>query len=434
MSQATPTIGSGETGTSYRGLDNSGKSAANTAHKGASPPSYAEAGYTWTDDSADPLWYERKFKGGTVSDLANWPIIAEIDSSAAVTRPRIRRRILSKTAAYTATVADQGAFVLADPTSAAFTIKLPAASAALAGFAIGFRNDGTGNDLTVQRADATSDTVDGATSVAVAPGETLELVLDASTGWKIASGSGSADNKKVLVSGTDTTEGYIGAKLSGTSGVGVSTINGGSNEQVQFVLNIDGLTGESTFADDDQFAKQKASAGNRRKFTWANLKTAVAALFQAKLSYAKYSYTVSSGTSGGGGVAANAWTQLALNTEDSDPDGVGALSANRVTLAAGTYRVRGWCTFGPMLAAGVGFGIRLRNITDGTTVLVGGHSVGGSTGNIVMTTPLEGIFTVAGSKALELQYWCNSTSASLGAALTTGEVEVYRVLEFEKLA
>lgn len=285
MSQATPTIGSGETGTSYRTKDSDGKKAANTAHKGATPPTYAEAGYSWIDDSADPLWVERKFKGGTVADLANWPIIAEIDSSVGLTRPRLRRKILSKTAAYPATVADQGAFILADPTSGAFTIKLPAASAAGAGFAIGFRNDGTGNDLTVQRADATSDTVDGATSVAVAPGETLELVLNASTGWKTAAGSGSADNKKLLVSGTDTTEGYLGAKVSGTNGVSATTINGGSNEQVQLALNIDGLTGEGTFADDDQFAKQKASAGNRRKFTWAQLKTAILSLLPLTATY-----------------------------------------------------------------------------------------------------------------------------------------------------
>ena len=47
-----------------------------TAQKGSSPPSYAaDAGFTWLDDSADPVWALRVYIGGTVSDTANWPVV-----------------------------------------------------------------------------------------------------------------------------------------------------------------------------------------------------------------------------------------------------------------------------------------------------------------------------------------------------------------------
>jgi len=151
-------------------------------------------------------------------------------------------------------------------------------------------------------------------------------------------------------------------------------------------------------------------------------------------SYAKYSYTVASGTDGGGAVVASTWTTLAINTENNDADGIGSLSSNQITLGAGTYRVSARCVFGPQTVGGVGFAVRLLNVTDASTVIVGDHSVGGSTGNIVMTCSLEGEFTLSGSKALAFQYWCNSTSASLGAALSTGISEVYRVIEFTKVA
>lgn len=62
MSQASPTIGANKSGLAYRLEDNDGKKALLTHHKGASAPSYAEAGMIWLDDSATP-WALKFYDG-----------------------------------------------------------------------------------------------------------------------------------------------------------------------------------------------------------------------------------------------------------------------------------------------------------------------------------------------------------------------------------
>jgi len=61
MTQSNPVIGADKSGLQYRNEDNEGKRALLTHHKGAEPPSYAEAGTLWLDDSAAPWllkWYD----------------------------------------------------------------------------------------------------------------------------------------------------------------------------------------------------------------------------------------------------------------------------------------------------------------------------------------------------------------------------------------
>ena len=74
MSQANPTIGADKTGLAYRQEDNDGKKALLTHHKGAAPPSYAEAGMIWIDDAASP-W---KMK---IHDGADWIILGSIHAA-----------------------------------------------------------------------------------------------------------------------------------------------------------------------------------------------------------------------------------------------------------------------------------------------------------------------------------------------------------------
>jgi len=157
------------------------------------------------------------------------------------------------------------------------------------------------------------------------------------------------------------------------------------------------------------------------------------AAMQPKISYAKYSFTVGSGT-GGGNTVATTWTTLALNTEDNDADGIGALSGNQVTLGAGTYRIRAWCVF-QCVSAAHNVKLRLQNITDGTTPIIGGNLAENegipNTGNC----SLEGEFTLPGSKALALQYWASAANTGgLGPAVGAGVSEVYRVIELWKVA
>lgn len=62
MSQAPVLIGPNKSGLTYRQEDNDGKQALLTHHKGASAPSYAEAGTIWLDDAATP-WVLKVYDG-----------------------------------------------------------------------------------------------------------------------------------------------------------------------------------------------------------------------------------------------------------------------------------------------------------------------------------------------------------------------------------
>lgn len=139
-----------------------------------------------------------------------------------------------------------------------------------------------------------------------------------------------------------------------------------------------------------------------------------------------------SGTDGGTSIATT-WTARDLNTEVVDTGSVATLSANQVTLIAGTYRVRAISTFyAPNYVT-----IRLRNITAGATV-ANGMSIffdnSASNANCVATVTLDGRFTIAVASVFELQYYLSAAQATtgLGRAVTSGEVELYSVLELIK--
>jgi len=75
MTQATPLIGSNQSGLAYRTADNDAKKALLNHHKGSTAPSYAEAGIIWLDDTATP-W---KLK---IYDGADWIVIGAVNSNA----------------------------------------------------------------------------------------------------------------------------------------------------------------------------------------------------------------------------------------------------------------------------------------------------------------------------------------------------------------
>lgn len=80
-----------------------------------------------------------------------------------------------------ATVPPDQASVIADPTSAAFALALPLAVQAGQGGRVTVKNKATVNNVTLNR--TTADTIDGATSLALAPGASTDLVSDGATGW-----------------------------------------------------------------------------------------------------------------------------------------------------------------------------------------------------------------------------------------------------------
>jgi hypothetical protein len=129
----------------------------------------------------------------------------------------------------------------------------------------------------------------------------------------------------------------------------------------------------------------------------------------------------------GGTFTSGAWRTRVLNTEVTDTGGNCALASNHFTLAAGTYRIR---AHAPAYTVN-NHQLRIQNVTDGTTILVGTSVAAAVTGpGIVTTAQVEGRFTVAASKALELQHQCTTTSATFGfGAPANFTTEVFAVVE-----
>lgn len=146
--------------------------------------------------------------------------------------------------------------------------------------------------------------------------------------------------------------------------------------------------------------------------------------------YLEYRDEKAAGTDGGTCTSGSFATRT-INTEVSDAGGYGALSANQITLTAGTYEV--WAS-APALVVD-NHQARLRNVTDGTTVIVGSSAYSGSGNTNATTSIVTGRFTIGASKALEIQHRCQTTKATngYGDAANFGEVEVYTIVRFWKV-
>ncbi len=128
-----------------------------------------------------------------------------------------------------------------------------------------------------------------------------------------------------------------------------------------------------------------------------------------------------SGTNGGGSTGGS-WQTRVLNTKVIDSASICTLSSNQFTLPAGTYQVSSASDFN---APGQ-VTTRIYNITDSTETLKG---MSGSSGaaSVGLPAALQGIFTIAGTKTFEFQYWCTSSvpTSGLGSATSSGSTEVY---------
>lgn len=122
------------------------------------------------------------------------------------------------------------------------------------------------------------------------------------------------------------------------------------------------------------------------------------------------------------------WNTRVLNQEQADDGGIVALAANRITLAAGTYRVRGHAPAHQVAR----HKLRLRNVTDNVTLLVGSSAFLNNNTSVTHSF-IDGQITVAAGKQLELQHFTELAQA-LGIAASSGEIEVYAVIEFTKVA
>jgi hypothetical protein len=101
-------------------------------------------------------------------------------------------------------------------------------------------------------------------------------------------------------------------------------------------------------------------------------------------------------------------------------------------LAAGTYVIE---VSAPAYRVG-SHKCRLQNVTDATTVDIGQTSYENITNADGGNSILFAQFTIAASKAFEIQHYVANTQASngYGVAMSIGVVEVYTIVKIEKIS
>jgi len=133
----------------------------------------------------------------------------------------------------------------------------------------------------------------------------------------------------------------------------------------------------------------------------------------------------------GGGFTSGAWRVRDINTEVVDTGSHASISANQITLAAGTYRCRIQC---PAYSVNK-HQARLYNVTNAAALLVGSSQRNPSGSNITVPSIIIGRFTLTASKVLEVQHRCETTLITNGLGIAAGfDTEVYTIAEFWKEA
>ncbi len=144
----------------------------------------------------------------------------------------------------------------------------------------------------------------------------------------------------------------------------------------------------------------------------------------------------------GGTFTKNIWQTRTLNTIVQSHAGI-TLSANRITIPAGTYYIHAHV---PAYRVD-NHQARLRNITDNTTVVVGtsqsSNSLNGSNDSDDEGTSQNGPsfithqFTIASTKVFEIQHRCTKTRSGDGFGISagiSGSEERYTVVTIHKIA
>ena len=149
------------------------------------------------------------------------------------------------------------------------------------------------------------------------------------------------------------------------------------------------------------------------------------------ISFTAYAVIADQKTSGtdGGTFTSGAWRTRDLNTEVTDVDNIVSKSSKQFTLQAGTYLIK---------ARATGYDcdrhqLRIRNITDASTVRFGISNFVNQTYNVFSTAVVVGRTTISGAKVFELQHQAQSTKTTFGLGVASNfttevfaEVEIYK--------
>ena len=148
-------------------------------------------------------------------------------------------------------------------------------------------------------------------------------------------------------------------------------------------------------------------------------------------SYAIIADQKAAGTNGGT-FTSGSWQTRELNTELTDPDNIVSIATNQFTLAAGSYLIK---ASAPVYQVNF-HQVRLYNVTDTATAIVGRHTYGGASTPVQTNSELSGRITITDTKTFELQHRCSATraTAGLGNGVDFGEVNIFAMVEIYKEA
>lgn len=381
MSQATGVIPVNQSGTDYRTLHNAANAAINTSHKGSARPSYVVAGMVWLDDSAGAAaWALKLYDGADDIILGTFNTTTNVFTASG----------LSSSAGYLPTTFATNYATTGGSTNAYTLTTSPARTAYTTGevfFAkASFANTGAAT-LNVSALGAKSikkNVSDDLAANDIFNGQTIAVQYDG-TNFQLLSGQ-------------------------------------------QLVYWINNLAAITSLEDTDTFPFADASAsGQSKKITLANLR---AALGTSKFAFLS---DVKSTGSHGGTFTNGAWRTRDL-TEAFDPNGIVSVSANRFTLAPGTYVIHAEC---PGYRVGY-HKARLYNVTyTGVTDVKGGQVASCDNSSTVGTNAiLSGGFVITGTEQFEIQHQCGSSQSTDGFGHGTGfsADEVFTTVKIWKIA
>jgi hypothetical protein len=141
--------------------------------------------------------------------------------------------------------------------------------------------------------------------------------------------------------------------------------------------------------------------------------------------------TQDSGTDGGT-FTSGAWRTRTLNVTQINTIESASLASNQVTLPAGTYRVTGSCS---------GFAVNahmaaIYNVTNSAFLVYGSQEFVGTADGIITRSDINAVFTIVGTKVLEVRHQCQTTRATdgFGRSASFSVPNIYAQMSFEKIA
>ena len=143
-----------------------------------------------------------------------------------------------------------------------------------------------------------------------------------------------------------------------------------------------------------------------------------------------------SGTAGSGIYASGGWRKVVLNTNVADTgSNVASFSGSQFALVAGSYEFEAFVNVVANTSANTSCRIRLRNTTDSTTVVQGTQQSTGATAlNMELVLTMTGYVVIAAQKTFEIDVYPSGSGVVGGAALTTGDKEIYATIRLRRYA